>query len=1385
MPVLGRSLAVSLLAAALAAVLAPAARADGDRRSDAPRAAVAPRAAAAAAGATSFTFLEAQRHARLRVDDGYELDQYRFGDQSPITFQIDLDGIDPTPVGSTPVVLRMYVFDVDQAGSEDCGPEVDQVSVNGKRVGTLTGADGQWSLNTFTLPPGTLTSGANGFRVDIDTGGTGCWAVQVDWAEVEVPFNLGETAVDATDDVTIRRGTTTTTIPDRVWRTEFDADGTLKPAIDDDPIADAMSDSSWWGLSSATGKFTYKYTLDAWRAKPNWKPTVKATYKLTGPAAGAATTVPDATGWDGSFAIDVPQKTGKYELTVSLEISKDGKTLRTEERTHKLYVLLGQPKGPGIGPKSPSADTATPKTAWLDRAFDWGASGQDKPEPILTALNDKIYSNPLGWQYVGGGVYHTAEQLIEGIPGGRGECSTFTNVWEILALSLGIDVDENYYGVFSDVTFVTKTKPALDKNTSANVSRKGGAAKERWLFGNHVWGTFAGKRYDPTFGFEGPDTTAAFKSDGVFCEFSDGICEELGASPPANYGFTLLPGTNTTGWPVYEYEPLPPTPLAALQQKVRPAAAAAALAPPTDSGVDADGNGQYELLRVDVPVTVAAAGDYAIRATLASGSGRQVATGTLNPSAIATPVIATSLPLGETTVPVYFRGGTIRAGAENGPYTVDVTVATAGGTPAGSTRHTTAAYDYHAFQGPIATPGSITDSAVDTDAIPGPDRLRASIPLNVSAAGRVDVKAVLLAGNTTLGIAERELDVTGSRTVELDFPTAPIWAAGADGPYTLRVSVDDAFAASRAEHTTAAYRAADLQPPNGYIAPSPADQARDRDNDGRSDTVTVTAMVGATVPGNYVLRGTLLGSDGTTLATASRPVAATTAPAPVALDFDVAGIVRRGADGPYTVRMSLEDSAGALQMARDHRTAAYQAGTFEPPAATLTGAYTDAAVDTNGDGHPDVLRVTSGVTVGAAGSYELSGVLTTAGGRQIAAATTNVQLPAGAGAIGLDFDGGAVRAGGVDGPFRLTGVRLGRSGDPASDVAIGAHTTAAYTAAQFRPAGAFFIERIADRGVDDDGDGRFDELAIDVVVNAHEEGSFFANARLVDARGKEIGWSGTRAVLDPGEHTMTLSFDGRLVSGRGVDGPYRVEDLSVYSDPTDPVTVREPYLTGPYQWQQFELGSVISGRVTSNGVGLAGAVIAVPGLAYDITDANGAYRLALGGGGTYEVTISADAALAPWRISVDGVQRALGTSVSATVADGATATVSFDRGGVQAQGSVGGTVPATLALSLGGAASFGTFTPGVAREYVASTTADVVSTAGDATLTVSDPGHLANGAFELPQPLRVEIAPASWSGPVSHASVAIAFRQAIGANDALRTGSYAKQLTFTLSTTNP
>jgi len=181
-------------------------------------------------------------------------------------------------------------------------------------------------------------------------------------------------------------------------------------------------------------------------------------------------------------------------------------------------------------------------------------------------------------------------------------------------------------------------------------------------------------------------------------------------------------------------------------------------------------------------------------------------------------------------------------------------------------------------------------------------------------------------------------------------------------------------------------------------------------------------------------------------------------------------------------------------------------------------------------------------------------------------------------------------------------------------------------------------------------------------------------------------------------------------------------------------------------------------------------------------------RVTLAPGESQTVSVTVDPGSSAHPLSIyDGGWRVLRGPYTVTVADSAAQPLASAPLSVttEATGSVGGTVPATLSLALGAPASFGAFTPGVDRTYSASTTATVTSTAGDATLSVSDPGHLTNGAFSLPDALQVLDLPRTWNGPVSNDAFALRFSQHIGANDALRTGSYAKTLTFTLSTTTP
>jgi hypothetical protein len=222
-----------------------------------------------------------------------------------------------------------------------------------------------------------------------------------------------------------------------------------------------------------------------------------------------------------------------------------------------------------------------------------------------------------------------------------------------------------------------------------------------------------------------------------------------------------------------------------------------------------------------------------------------------------------------------------------------------------------------------------------------------------------------------------------------------------------------------------------------------------------------------------------------------------------------------------------------------------------------------------------------------------------------------------------------------------------------------------------------------------------------------------------------------------------------------------------------------------------------------------------PGIQQAVRSLRGFQRVSLDPGQTKHVTISLDQrSFQYWDETsqqwVDnyGSRRIYVGDSSATANLPLSATTTPIPAGSGASGTVGGTVPATLSLTLGAPAAFGPFTPGVAKDYTATQTANIVSTAGDATLSVTDPsstapGHLVNGSFALPQPLQASAtSPAgnggafaalsgspltllTWPYPVSNDPVTINYKQSIGAGDALRTGSYSKTLTYTLSTTQP
>ena len=113
-----------------------------------------------------------ENNALTGVADG-DMDTYLFNTSSihPIEFNIEIDKV----VGTLGGVLEMNVYDI------DLPDEVDEVFINGVKIGTLIGADGKWGINRMTIAPGILKQGNNLVQVFIDKNDEG-WATTIDYA---------------------------------------------------------------------------------------------------------------------------------------------------------------------------------------------------------------------------------------------------------------------------------------------------------------------------------------------------------------------------------------------------------------------------------------------------------------------------------------------------------------------------------------------------------------------------------------------------------------------------------------------------------------------------------------------------------------------------------------------------------------------------------------------------------------------------------------------------------------------------------------------------------------------------------------------------------------------------------------------------------------------------------------------------------------------------------------------------------------------------------------------------------------------------------------------------------------------------------------------------
>jgi len=251
------------------------------------------------------------------------------------------------------------------------------------------------------------------------------------------------------------------------------------------------------------------------------------------------------------------------------------------------------------------------------------------------------------------------------------------------------------------------------------------------------------------------------------------------------------------------------------------------------------------------------------------------------------------------------------------------------------------------------------------------------------------------------------------------------------------------------------------------------------------------------------------------------------------------------ATGKYTALAKITGTIGGITFSRQAMTAF----TVVAQPATLTGSVSDRGVDDNSNGLFDRVVVTAGVNVTQAGKHRLFVQLKTPSGATLVR-STDQNLVLGIQNIDVSFEASAFTALGENGPYTIVSIELdsiGSNGAAPSDRAFNVGSTKPYLLSQFEQSALSFVGVTSTQGEDTNGNGLFDKLVVQVQVKALVAGSYSWSLKLDDQSRGEIDFTSGSGSLSAGLNTLRLEFKGSAIGGSGIDGPYLLRDLLLFS----------------------------------------------------------------------------------------------------------------------------------------------------------------------------------------------------------------------------------------------
>jgi parallel beta-helix repeat protein len=547
----------------------------------------------------------------------------------------------------------------------------------------------------------------------------------------------------------------------------------------------------------------------------------------------------------------------------------------------------------------------------------------------------------------------------------------------------------------------------------------------------------------------------------------------------------------------------------------------------------------------------------------------------------------------DTSISLSFDGQPINASGINGHYEVWISIST---NPYFHDADlvlvyvTSQSYNVNDFEEASVVIVGFSDAGYDIDGDTLFEGITLEVTLRVQQAGYYRLILILESDNpysletsNIKGYWHGYLDAS-LETVQIKISAISFYSTKLNGPFSVDIAYIKHHHFIVNAYNTSFYNFNQFGLPSLYLTGTYDDRGQDTDTDGFFNELIIEPEINVTLNGTYYIRlwlNTINGENSfDRIVERDFEVGIHT----VSISFDVSSLFSQRLNTSYwveSIRIQNWESETILWVYSPHITRVYNYTEFDPPVAYTIGVLNDWAQDTDGDGLFNQLILDVKINVIVAGFYRIRIVLESTledySYSYLGEVEDDFSLGIHILAIPIDIRSYEYR---LNTSYELQAdyhtniwIYWGLGQNNVIDNAYLSYITRIYNYTEFDGPGALLTGNYYDRGLDMDGDGRYDKLIIDVEVNFTTPGDYQIDLEVVSYARKDISIDGSiYGYWEMGVRNVSILIDTSLFYATLTNSVYTVENVTVYDSKDYCLEwVDLPYTTRVYNFTEFNI----------------------------------------------------------------------------------------------------------------------------------------------------------------------------------------------------------------------